>query len=187
MYEALDVARYVINKSIEIGYPVTNIKLQKVLYFIQKEFIKERGEGCFKEPIVNWRHGAVIEEVYDEYKKYQDVEIRSRQDTYYDIEVDESFQFYYDLKQFDKEAINKEDRLIIDKIVGKYKEVETWDMVKLVKEGYKEAEEEDLYKEFKEFMEEFLTPERVEAFHKSYVDSGKGRREDKLKKEKGME
>lgn len=131
MYEALDVARYVINRSIELGYPVTNIKLQKLLYFIQKEFIKERGEGCFKEPIVNWRHGAVVEEVYDEYKKYQDVKIKSRQDSYYEIEVDEDFQFYYGLKEFNKEVIVREDRLLIDTVIEDYKEVETWDMVKL--------------------------------------------------------
>ena len=35
MYDVMDVARLIINYSIKIRRPVSNLKLQKLLYFVQ--------------------------------------------------------------------------------------------------------------------------------------------------------
>ena len=47
MYKAMDIAQYVVNYSIEKDNPVSNLKLQKLLYYIQDAFLVEKGEPCF--------------------------------------------------------------------------------------------------------------------------------------------
>lgn len=51
---------------------LTHLKLQKLLYFAQKEFIK-KGIVLFKNPIKHWTYGPVISVVYNRYKATKDV------------------------------------------------------------------------------------------------------------------
>ena len=52
MNNVLDVCRYIINYSNKKDYVISNLKLQKILYFTQAFFLmnKENGEPCFTEP-----------------------------------------------------------------------------------------------------------------------------------------
>ena len=47
---------------------ITNLKLQKLLYYAQGVHMAEYGEKLFEEPIVAWSYGPVVESVYDTYK-----------------------------------------------------------------------------------------------------------------------
>lgn len=71
-YNALDVARFIINYGNEKGYSISNLKLQKILYFIQADFIaySDKHEPCFNEEIEAWNFGPVIPEVYHEFKEF---------------------------------------------------------------------------------------------------------------------
>lgn len=75
MYSALDVAKYVIWYSNKNKYSVSNLKLQKILYFIQADFLVNRSKRCFVDIIEAWGLGPVVSHVYDEYKKYGSAEI----------------------------------------------------------------------------------------------------------------
>lgn len=70
MYKAMEIAEYVINYSNEIGNPVSNLKLQKLLYYIQATTLVERGIKCFEEPIVAWEFGPVVVLVYQVFREY---------------------------------------------------------------------------------------------------------------------
>lgn len=70
MYNALDVAKYVIGYCRENGYSVSNLKLQKILYFIQAEFLISNGNPCFVDQIEAWDFGPVVPSVYHEYKEF---------------------------------------------------------------------------------------------------------------------
>ena len=69
-YSALDVARYIINYCNDHEYSISNLKLQKILYFVQANFLVQTEQPCFKEEIEAWDFGPVIPEVYHEYKQY---------------------------------------------------------------------------------------------------------------------
>lgn len=69
-YSALDIARYIINYSIDIGKPVSNLKLQKLLYFVQGNFLRILKKPCFYENIEAWKYGPVVPNVYSEFKMY---------------------------------------------------------------------------------------------------------------------
>lgn len=70
MYDVLDVSRYIINYCNEKGYPISNLKLQKLLYFVQAYFLVKLPEPCFEEEIVAWALGPVVVEAYKEFKEF---------------------------------------------------------------------------------------------------------------------
>lgn len=72
VYKALDIARYIINYSNKMNYGVSNLKLQKLLYFVQADFLAntEEKEPCFIEEIEAWGFGPVVPCVYHEFKQY---------------------------------------------------------------------------------------------------------------------
>lgn len=47
---------------------ITNLKLQKLLYYAQGCFLAITGNPLFDDPILAWQHGPVVRSVYDEYK-----------------------------------------------------------------------------------------------------------------------
>ena len=71
MYSALDVAQYVIEKYWQGGSPITNLKLQKILYYIQGYAFKRYNEPAYSEDIYRWPYGPVVPEVYFEYNRFR--------------------------------------------------------------------------------------------------------------------
>lgn len=47
---------------------ITNLKLQKLLYYAQGMHLGFYGEKIFDEPILAWAYGPVVKSVYDQYK-----------------------------------------------------------------------------------------------------------------------
>ena len=72
MYNVLDVAIYVINYAHDTGCgeSMSNLKLQKILYYIQVAFLLKKNKECFKAVIIAGEFGPVIPEVYQKYKIY---------------------------------------------------------------------------------------------------------------------
>lgn len=54
------------------GDGLTNLKLQKLLYYTQGSFLAITGQRLFYDDIVAWQYGPVVPSVYREYKKYED-------------------------------------------------------------------------------------------------------------------
>jgi uncharacterized phage-associated protein len=49
---------------------ITNMKLQKLLYYAQGASLAINGQPLFDNPILAWPHGPVVESVYRRYKEY---------------------------------------------------------------------------------------------------------------------
>ena len=72
---ALDVAKYLIGLAQRDGNPITNLRLQKLLYYAWGNYWQNYQQNLFdveKEPIEAWDWGPVVNVVYQEYKKYDD-------------------------------------------------------------------------------------------------------------------
>lgn len=63
MYRAVDLANYIVDKCIKDNTPITNLQLQRILYFVQKDFLK-RGSPAFSDYIEAWGFGPVVPNVY---------------------------------------------------------------------------------------------------------------------------
>lgn len=68
MYDANDVAKLIVKECRNEGKPVTNLKLQKMLYFMWIDWYKERKESLFGNRIEAWHYGPVIPDVYYRYR-----------------------------------------------------------------------------------------------------------------------
>ncbi|MBT2572591.1 DUF4065 domain-containing protein [Bacillus sp. ISL-51] len=60
---AYDVAKFVLSFQ-----SASHLKLQKLLYYIYAEFLLKTGKKLFKEPIVAFKFGPVIEDIFSKYK-----------------------------------------------------------------------------------------------------------------------
>lgn len=118
MYHALTVAKYVIDYTNRNGKSISNLKLQKVLYFLQAEFLVSTGNVCFMDRIEAWDFGPVVPAVYHQFSIFGAASIpKIRNDTTY-------FIFY------DKDILS-EHRIIINRMVDALSDYSAADMVRI--------------------------------------------------------
>ncbi len=74
-YPALDIARKLIKLADDQfrfgGEKLTNMKLQKLMYYAQGYHLAAFGEKLFDDDIESWMYGPVVPSVYDYYAKYE--------------------------------------------------------------------------------------------------------------------
>lgn len=69
---AQEVAKYLIKISNSSGVEITNLKLQKLVYYAQAWFVTlKNGDLLFDDPIEAWVLGPAIPSIFNEYKKYK--------------------------------------------------------------------------------------------------------------------
>ena len=96
LYCALKVARYIIAYETKKGRPINNLRLQKLLYFVQAQFLVERNRPIFDASIEAWDVGPVIPEVFHTFKFYALSDIPPR-----DMEKDLDWIYPYDRESVD--------------------------------------------------------------------------------------
>ena len=69
-YTALNIAKYTINRCNAKNTPITNLQLQKILYFTWIDYYKETGQELFSDSFFAWKLGPVIPDVYYKYRLY---------------------------------------------------------------------------------------------------------------------
>ncbi len=79
MLSAIDAGKYIVNYSNEIGHPISNLKLQKLLYYTQAAALVELGEPWFEGDITCWRYGPVSIEAYQYFAGYGNRPIESQE------------------------------------------------------------------------------------------------------------
>lgn len=70
MVKALEVAKYIVQEALHRKSPVSNLKLQKLLYFVQGVSLALNNVPAFEDKIVAWKYGPVVEDVYYAYSMY---------------------------------------------------------------------------------------------------------------------
>lgn len=143
MYHAIDVSRFIINYSNEKDYGISNLKLQKVLYFVQAYFLMETEDHspCFSEDIQAWNFGPVVPEVYYEYKQYGSNNIPYIK---YYIEFDK--QDIWNTRRIDyKNEIQLEDQNMIKDVVDTLSKYSASDLVDIT---HRQSPWKDAYKPY---------------------------------------
>jgi uncharacterized phage-associated protein len=70
MYTAQDIAEYFLYKAREDEDSITNMKVQKLLYYAQGFYLAIFDQPLFNDRIEKWVHGPVVPSVYREFKRY---------------------------------------------------------------------------------------------------------------------
>lgn len=71
-YPVSEIANYFIwraNEDEEFGDNITNLKLQKLLYYAQGFHLGWHGSAIFPEEIEAWAHGPVVRQLYFQYQE----------------------------------------------------------------------------------------------------------------------
>ena len=119
--DAKVVASYFIKKANRLGNEnadfegnndLTNLKLQKMLYFAQAEYLKKFDKKLFKDEIEAWQYGPVVKNVYEWLKGCGAFVI-----TEMDVKLCDTDEIPVDIKDF------------LDKIWDKYSKVSAWGLV----------------------------------------------------------
>ncbi|EJT6340411.1 MAG: DUF4065 domain-containing protein [Clostridium perfringens] len=108
MYSAIDVANHVVNFSLDNNQEITNLKLQKLLYYIEAAFLVERDESCIFQNFKCWRHGPVVPDVYTNFRVYLNKPIDEYQE---------------------ESNINSEDIELINRVVSSNFRFDPWELV----------------------------------------------------------
>lgn len=111
MYAAKDIARYTVNKCIKSNRPISNLQLQKILYFCQKEYNEKTGQALFDDDFEAWQYGPVIPSVYRMFSLFGGMKITRSVNE--DIEIDEAT------------------KRLINPIIDKYSNYAAWDLVSM--------------------------------------------------------
>lgn len=138
VYNACDVALYVVHHSYEKQTPITNLHLQKILYYIQAYFLTKFNRSCFKEEILHRQYGPVIKEVYDEFKCYGANDI-PKDASYLKVSFDKKRnQIVTEKIQYDSNEFIPQDLKTMDIIIDNYIKLNPFQLMK-------KTHEEDLW------------------------------------------
>lgn len=121
MIKAESVANYVIAYGMKIGHPVSNLQLQKILYYIQVHFLKKKGIPFFKDEIEAWQFGPVIPTVFYQYAAFGPAPITMFKTQKIDLEQEEK----KDLEQIVKE---KAVLSLLEIVADTNKKGKAWDL-----------------------------------------------------------
>ena len=133
MTPALFVANYIIEYSNRRGYSINNLRLQKLLYFINARSLVETGKPIFKESMQKWRYGPVVPDVYHEYKQYGAFEISSSDivKEKVDLIFGKSEHEFPDIRieQYNQDKISSEMKRLIESTIDGLNKFDAFDLV----------------------------------------------------------
>lgn len=107
MYTAINLSKYIVTKCAADNMPISNLQLQKILYYIQKDYLR-RDSIAFAEEIEAWQFGPVVPIVYYQFCGFGAMPITN---------------LYTDA------SLSPEDKSIIDEIVEEKRVLDPWIMV----------------------------------------------------------
>lgn len=65
------VANSILSLSFEKGHSISPMKLQKLMYFVYKRYLKQNRRSLFDEYFQVWQYGPVLPSIYHEFKDYK--------------------------------------------------------------------------------------------------------------------
>lgn len=128
VYRALEVARHIINYSSQTKQFVSALKLQKVMYFVQAEFLISQGRPCFADNIEAWDFGPVIPAVLHEFLRFGSCSIPPV--VHYFIDDENAF-FCIRKVELRDCTISDEDKAVIDEVVDHFADYSAVDLTDL--------------------------------------------------------
>lgn len=107
--KAINIAQYVIDKCTKENKSISNLQLQKILYYIQGEWLKlNQKVPLFDDDICAWKFGPVVPDIYYTYCGYGGSKITS---------------------QYQNANLDKAITSTIDPIIEEKRELFPWDLV----------------------------------------------------------
>lgn len=119
-FDGRAIANCILDVADAEGIELSNLSLQKVLYFCHAWHLVETGNPLVKTEFEAWQHGPVLQYLYSKFKEYENRPIRGRARAMNPLNGKPEVVSY----EFDKDTADR-----IRRIVGMYGRMEPWDLV----------------------------------------------------------
>lgn len=94
-YDVRTIANWILDRAQSSDTPITNMAINKIVYFLYESLFVEDGRVIFSAKIEAWDHGPVLRELYSEFKKFGNAPITGRANRFsvarrkFEVAVDE--------------------------------------------------------------------------------------------------
>lgn len=116
-YSAINIAAALISEADSMNLPVTNLALQKYLFYIQLWNMRSNKCPAFSDGIEAWRHGPVIRDIYEKFRKYISSPIDPQDKVLSENRV----------------YLDNDTMQVVQYVLQKYSELSDWDLVRLTR------------------------------------------------------
>jgi len=140
--EAINIAKFFLYIANQDGEIVTNLKMQKLLYYAQAWYLVNFNKTLFDDEILAWSLGPVVRSVYDKYKEFRHTPI---------IYKDESGEIFKKFK-------NKEDINFLKEFYDKFIGFSAHDLVNM-------SHNEEPWKKAYKTISQIIEPEAMKEYY----------------------
>lgn len=107
MYEARKICNFLIARSVAHSFELTNLRINKLLYFIHGWGLTSRREGLIRNHFLAWKHGPVVRPVFDTFKIFGEGRITEPAKYLDYVAAEEKVVTYDDIASSDCEIISR--------------------------------------------------------------------------------
>lgn len=134
-YNTMLIANYIIEYCKNNNIKMNNLKLQKIMYYIQARSLVENNTSLFSEKFKKWKYGPSMPSVYHEYKSYGAYDIEDAKAIIRCAKKDETPTLLgkYITEDYDLNSIDENDKHIIKDTVMHLKEYDPFELVDLTR------------------------------------------------------
>lgn len=75
MFDVMDLSWFILRRCAGRGTPISNLHLQKILFFLQRLSLQQNNERLFPDEIEAWQYGPVVPRVYKSFSFYSAMQI----------------------------------------------------------------------------------------------------------------
>lgn len=110
-YDVRAIANFVLEQGEETGRPVTNITINKIVFFLHAWYLARTGNPLVSAKIEAWDYGPVFRELYWEFKSFENKAISKRATRRNPVTTE---------REICPVELNQEDLDFLGPLVGKY-------------------------------------------------------------------
>jgi len=121
-YDARVIANHMLDRADHVGVEVTNLALNKLVYFAHGTYFSTFSERLVKNSFEAWQYGPVVQVVYDAFKSYGSSRIMGRARRFNPVE-----HAYEEIT----ESVTPQDALIVDGVFDMFSSMTAGQLVAL--------------------------------------------------------
>jgi len=107
------IADYILKFAYDRGQEITNLRLQKLVYYVEAWYMANYDDALFEEDYEAWIHGPVLRSLYNKFRKFKSEPIVIKSSVVYP-------------------ALPKKLQEILEEVMGVYGELKMWQLERLV-------------------------------------------------------
>lgn len=105
-YDVRFIANYILERAEDQGREVSNVSINKIVYFIHEVFIVQLGRPLVEAKIEAWKYGPVFRELYLAFREFGPDKITGRA-TRMDFDLGEEVPVWDEIEQGDEERLEE--------------------------------------------------------------------------------